>query len=291
MKFPLVRELANEGFPVSLTCGVLGFSRQAFFKWEKCPISRRDWENAHLANELFDLHKDDPPFGYRFLCDELKDRGHEVGENRVQRICQEHQIWSTTTKKGRKVAGKTPGPAVSDDLVQRDFTASRPNELWLTDITEHPTLEGKLYCCSLKDVFSNRIVGYAIAERETSELVCDALRQAVIRRGPVAVVIVHSDRGGQFRSRSFQRLLRVNGLAGSMGRVASAADNAAMDSFHSLLQKNVLDQKRVWRTREELRLAIVTWIEHTYNNRRRQRRLGKLTPVEFELTFTATDAA
>lgn len=291
MKFPLVRELANEGFPVSLTCGVLGFSRQAFFKWEKCPISRRDWENAHLANELFDLHKDDPPFGYRFLCDELKDRGHEVGENRVQRICQEHQIWSTTTKKGRKVAGKTPGPAVSDDLVQRDFTASRPNELWLTDITEHPTLEGKLYCCSLKDVFSNRIVGYAIAERETSELVCDALRQAVIRRGPVAVVIVHSDRGGQFRSRSFQRLLRVNGLAGSMGRVASAADNAAMESFHSLLQKNVLDQKRVWRTREELRLAIVTWIEHTYNNRRRQRRLGKLTPVEFELTFTATDAA
>ena len=234
---------------------------------------------------------DDPPFGYRFLCDELKDRGREVGENRVQRICQEHQIWSTTTKKGRKVAGKTPGPAVSDDLVQRDFTASRPNELWLTDITEHPTLEGKLYCCSLKDVFSNRIVGYAIAERETSELVCDALRQAVIRRGPVAVVIVHSDRGGQFRSRSFQRLLRVNGLAGSMGRVASAADNAAMESFHSLLQKNVLDQKRVWRTREELRLAIVTWIEHTYNNRRRQRRLGKLTPVEFELTFTATDAA
>ena len=291
MKFPLVRELANEGFHVSLTCGVLGFSRQAFFKWEKCPISRRDWENAHLANELFDLHKDDPPFGYRFLCDELKDRGREVGENRVQRICQEHQIWSTTTKKGRKVAGKTPGPAVSDDLVQRDFTASRPNELWLTDITEHPTLEGKLYCCSLKDVFSNRIVGYAIAERETSELVCDALRQAVIRRGPVAVVIVHSDRGGQFRSRSFQRLLRVNGLAGSMGRVASAADNAAMESFHSLLQKNVLDQKRVWRTREELRLAIVTWIEHTYNNRRRQRRLGKLTPVEFELTFTATDAA
>ena len=291
MKFPLVRELASEGFPVSLTCGVLGFSRQAFFKWEKCPISRRDWENAHLANELFDLHKDDPPFGYRFLCDELKDRGREVGENRVQRICQEHQIWSTTTKKGRKVAGKTPGPAVNDDLVQRDFTASRPNELWLTDITEHPTLESKLYCCSLKDVFSNRIVGYAIAERETSELVCDALRQAVIRRGPVAVVIVHSDRGGQFRSRSFQRLLRVNGLAGSMGRVASAADNAAMESFHSLLQKNVLDQKRVWRTREELRLAIVTWIEHTYNNRRRQRRLGKLTPVEFELTFTATDAA
>src|SRR5487761_2697201 len=100
-----------------------------------------------------------------------------------------------------------------------------------------------------------------------------------------------SDRGGPFRSRSFQRLLSMNGLEGSMGRVASAADNAAMESFHSLLQKNVLDQRRVWESREQLHLAIVTWIEHTYNNRRRQRRLGKLTPVEFELAFAAAQAA
>ena len=103
--------------------------------------------------------------------------------------------------------------------------------------------------------------------------------------------MVHSDRGGPFLSRSFQRLLSMNGLAGSMGRVASAADNSAMESFHSLLQKNVLDQRRVWESREQLHLAIITWIEHTYNNRRRQRRLGKLTPVAFELAFAATHAA
>jgi transposase InsO family protein len=291
MKFPLVRELADEGFPVRLTCGVLGFSRQAFHSWERSPVCDRDWSDAHLANELADLHENDPAFGYRFLADELKDLGHSVGENRVHRICREHRIWSTTTKKGRKMAGKVPGPAVADDLVQREFTAPAPDRLWLTDITEHPTLEGKLYLCSIKDVFSNRIVGYAIDQRETAELACHALRQAVIRRNPTGTVIVHSDRGGQFRSRSFQRLLRVHGLAGSMGRVASAADNAAMESFHALLQKNVLDQRRVWCTREELRLAIVTWIEHTYNNRRRQRRLGKLTPVEFELAFSAAHAA
>ena len=291
MKFPLVRELADEGFPVALTCGVLGFTRQSFYEWQAQPICQRDWEDAHLANELFDLHRDDPPFGYRFLADELKDRGHKVGENRVQRICREHRIWSTTTKKGKKVAGKTPGPAVSDDLVQRDFSAPAPNRIWLTDFTEHGTLDGKLYLASMKDVFSNRIVGYALSPRPTAELACAALRHALARRNPTGTVVVHSDRGGPFRSRAFQRVLSMNGLEGSMGRVASAADNAAMESFHSLLQKNVLDQRRVWESREQLHLAIVTWIEHTYNNRRRQRRLGKLTPVEFELAFAATNAA
>ena len=291
MKFPLVRELADEGFPVALTCGVLGFTRQSFYEWEARPICDRDWQDAHLANEPIDLHRDDPSFGYRFLADELKDRGHAVGENRVHRICKEHRIWSTTTKKGRKVAGKTPGPAVSDDLVQRDFSAPAPDVLWLTDFTEHGTLEGKLYLASMKDVFSNRIVGYALSPRPTAELACAALRHALARRNPTGTVVVHSDRGGPFRPRSFQRLLSMNGLEGSMGRVASAADNAAMESFHSLLQKNVLDQRRVWASREQLHLAIITWIEHTYNNRRRQCRLGKLTPVEFELAFAATNAA
>ncbi len=137
MKFPLVRELADEGFPVALTCGVLGFARQSYYEWLAGPVSQRDWNDAHLANELLDLHRNDPPFGYRFLCEELKDRGHEVGENRVHRICRDHQIWSTTTKKGKRVAGKTPGPAVTDDLVQRDFSAPAPDRLWLTDFTEH----------------------------------------------------------------------------------------------------------------------------------------------------------
>ena len=139
---------------------------------------------------------------------------------------------------------------------------------------------------SLKDVFSNRIVGWAIGERMPAELACAALRMAVARRGPVGTVIVHADRGSQFRSRDFRAVLRANKLTLSMGRVASAADNAAMESFHSLLQKNVLNQRRTWSTRAELRYEIVVWIERTYNRRRRQRRLGKLTPVEFELAFS-----
>ncbi|HVE92048.1 MAG TPA: IS3 family transposase [Actinomycetota bacterium] len=235
-----------------------------------------------------DIHSDDPEFGYRFLADELHRAGHVIGERRVWRLCSEQRVWSITSRKGRRGA-KTPGPAVHDDLVQRCFTADRPNAVWLTDITEHPTVEGKLYCCAIKDVFSNRIVGYALGGRMTAALATSALRAAIARRQPECTLIVHSDRGSQFRSRSFRAVLDDAQLAGSMGRVASAGDNAAMESFWALLQTNVLDRRR-WRTRGELHYAVITWIEHTYNRRRRQRALGKLTPVEFELAFAPTDA-
>ena len=173
-------------------------------------------------------------------------------------------------------------PPVHDDLVQRDFTASAPNECWLTDITEHQTArEGKLYLCAVKDVWSNRIVGYAIDDRMKASLAVRALENAVMQRGKPTNVVVHSDRGSQFGSKKFRRVLKRHGLLGSMGRVGAAGDNAAMESFFSLLQKNVLDRK-VWATRRELRLAIVSWIEGKYHRKRRQRGLGKLTPVEFE---------
>lgn len=151
-------ELAAEGFPVCLTCGVLGFSTQAFYKWAADPICDRDLDDAHLTNAIVDIHADDPEFGYRSIADELEREGHQVSEGRVHRLCREHRIWSSTTKMGRR-ATKIPGPAVHDDLVQRDFSAPGPDLVWLTDIAEHRTSEGKLYACAIKDVFSNRIVG------------------------------------------------------------------------------------------------------------------------------------
>jgi transposase InsO family protein len=181
------------------------------------------------------------------------------------------------------------GPPVHDDHVRRDFTATAPDELWLTDITEHRTDEGKLYLCAIKDVYSNRIVGYSIDTRMKASLAVSALHNAIALRDPEGTV-VHSDRGSQFRSNAFVRTLNGNGLKGSMGRVGACADNAAMESFFSLLQKNVLDSQR-WTTRADLRLAIVTWIEKTYHRKRRQRRLGRLTPVEFETINTGLKAA
>ena len=287
MIYPLVRELAAEKIPVAVTCRVLGFSKQAFYAWCKNPVSQRDWDDAHLINAAYDIHHDDPAFGYRFIADELRERGIASGENRVARLCSQQRIWSIFAKK--RGLNRKAGPPVHDDLVDRRFTASAPNTVWLTDITEHVTAEGKLYLCAIKDVYSGRIVGYSIDSRMKASLAVAALRNAVTRREPVGTV-VHSDRGSQFRSNAFVRTLKNNGLVGSMGRVGACGDNAAMESFFALLQNNVLDRQR-WATREELRLAIITWIERTYHRRRRQRRLGRLTPVEYETITHAATAA
>jgi len=288
MKYPLVLDLAADGIPVTVTCRVLGFSTQAFNKWRRNPVSQRDWDDAHLINAAMDIHADDPAFGYRFIADELEADGFSVSERRVWRLCSQEQLWSVFAKK--RGLSRKAGPPVHDDLVERDFTAERPNQLWLTDITEHRTSEGKLYCCAIKDVYSKRIVGYSLDARMTADLAVGALRNAIRLRQPHGTVVVHSDRGSQFRSKAFVRTLKQNQLTGSMGRVGACGDNAAMESFFSLLQKNVLDRQR-WETREELRLAIVTWIERTYHRRRRQRALGRLTPVEFELLEPVRKAA
>jgi len=279
MMFPLVAEAAADGIPVTVSCGVLGFTPQAFHKWRSRPCSDRDYDDAYLISEIIDIHADDPTFGYRFIADELERSGFGVSENRVHRLCRQQQIWSIHAKK--RGLNRKAGPPVHDDLVQRDFTAPGPNQLWLTDITEHPTSEGKLYVCAVKDVWSNRIVGYTMGPRMTSDLAVSALRNAIWLRGPVATIL-HSDRGSQFRSNKFVKTLRDAGLTGSMGRVGACADNAAMESFFSLLQKNVLDRQR-WTTREDLQVAITIWIERSYHRRRRQRRLGRLTPIEYEM--------
>ncbi|MDF3054043.1 MAG: transposase for insertion sequence element, partial [Geminicoccaceae bacterium] len=154
----------------------------------------RDWDDAHLINAAYDIHADDPAFGYRFIADELRERGLPVGENRVARLCSQQRIWSVFAKKPG--LNRNAGPPVHDDLVDRQFTATAPNVTWLTDITEHSTAEGKLYLCAIKDVYSGRIVGYSIDARMKASLAVAALRNAIVRRDPVGTV-VHSDRGSQ----------------------------------------------------------------------------------------------
>jgi putative transposase len=288
MTYPLVLDLAADGLPVAVTCRVLGFSKQAFYAWRQNPVSQQDWDDARLINAALDIHRDDPASGYRFIADELPARGIEAGQNRVARLCSQLGIWSVFSKK--RGLSRTAGPPVHDDLVTRDFTAAARDRTWLTDITEHPTAEGKLYLCAFKDVYPNRIVGYSMSSRMTAQLAVSALRNAIALRSPAGTVVVHSDRGSQFRSAAFVRTLKDHSLTGSMGRVGACGDNAAMESFFALLQKNVLDRQR-WSTREQLRLAIITWIERTYHRRRRQRRLGRLTPIEYETINQAAHAA
>ncbi|MFC0645434.1 IS3 family transposase [Cellulomonas phragmiteti] len=282
--YPLVSELAADGVPVAVTCRVLKLARQPYYRWLAEPVTTREVEQAYLANALFDAHRDDPEFGHRLLADEAARAGLVACDRTVWRICSDNGWWSAFGKK-RSRGGKKAGPPAHDDLVLRQFRADAPNRLWLWDITEHPTNEGKVYLCAIKDVYSNRIVGYSINYRMTSQIAVDALLSAVRRRRDVAGCVVHSDRGSQFRSRKVARVLDRHDLVGSMGQVASAGDNAAMESFFSLLQKNVLNRRR-WATRQDLRIAIVTWIERTYHRRRRQHRLGRLTPIEYETINT-----
>lgn len=298
--YPLVRELAVDGIPVTVTCRVLKIARQPYYRWLQAPVTDAERVEAYRANALFDAHKDDPEFGYRFLVDEAAIAGEAMAERTAWRICSQLGWWSVFGKPKRGKA-KKPGPPVHDDrcavvdehgVIRHVFEADGPNELWIGDITEHWTGEGKLYLCAFKDVYSNRIVGYSIDSRMKSRLAVAALNNAVARRGDVAGCVVHTDRGSQFRSRKFVHALNRHAMVGSMGRVGAAGDNAAMESFFALLQKNVLN-RRSWETREDLRIAIVTWIERTYHRRRRQSGLGRLTPVEYEaiMTTPATQAA
>ncbi|MFI6244346.1 IS3 family transposase [Micromonospora sp. NPDC050795] len=232
-----------------------------------------------------DAHRDDPEFGYRFLVDAARDARQAMAERTAWRICSGNGWWSAFGKKKRRGKGGKVGPPVHDDLVQRDFTADGPNRLWLADITEHRTAEGKLYLCAIKDVWSNRIVGYSIDSRMKSRLAVNALHNAAARRSDVTGCVLHTDRGSQFRSRKLVHALNQHHMTRVDGQSRRRRRHAAMESFFGLLQNTVLD-RRNWTTRQQLRTAIVTWIERTYHRRRRQRSLSRLTPIEYETIMT-----
>jgi putative transposase len=288
MMYPLVEELAAEKIPVVTTCRVLGFSRQGFYVWRARPIGDRELESAYLVNLIHDIHQDEPFFGSERVWDALaQDHGVLVGVNRVEKLMRDNGIAAASAR--RKPKSAPSGPPVHDDLVGRDFRADKPNEKWLTDITEHPTSEGKLYLCVVKDCFSNRIVGWSIDSHMRKSLACRALVAAIGSR-PHQNTIIHSDRGSQFRSHAYTELIAKHGLRGSMGRVGACGDNAAMESFFARLQVEVLDTQ-TWLTRKDLQLAMFTWIETKYNRTRRQKRLGRTSPIQFELLTHGTQIA
>ncbi len=267
-----------------MSCRVLKLARAPYYRWLREPVRSAEKLRQQRITALRKAHGDDPEFGSRLLADEARQAGFPMADRTAWRLCNQSGIMSAIVKT-RKRRGKKPGPPVCDDLVERNFTATGANELWLVDITEHRTREGKLYLCAVKDVFSRRIVGYSIADRMKARLAVDALKSAVARRGDVTGCVVHSDRGSQFRSRKFLRALKHYGLVGSMGRAGPAGDNAAMESVFALFQNNVLN-RRTWATRGQLRSPTVGWIERKYHRKRRQSALGRLTPVEFETMMT-----
>lgn len=211
-----------------------------------------------------------------------------AGHNAVEDIMRQLGLRGLPTRllpRGAKLRAVT-----SQDLVRREFKRKAPNELWLTDITEHPTREGKVYCCAVLDTFSRKIVGWSIDSTQTTSLVLNALGMATQRRPGRDGLVMHSDRGVQFTSWAFSQKLRDAGISPSMGAVGSAFDNAMMESFWGRMQVELFNRRR-WKTRIELASAIHDYIEVWHNTRRRHSALGMRTPTEIEQAWAARDGA
>jgi transposase InsO family protein len=191
---------------------------------------------------------------------------------------------------GRPRFRKTPQSPTASDLVDRKFTRKEPNRLWVTDITEHPTREGKVYCAVVLDTFSRRVVGWAIETSPTAALVTNALAMAIEQRKPANGTVIHSDHGTQYTSWAFTERAVASGLVPSMGSVGDCFDNAMIESFWGRMQVELLDRKR-WITRVELSNAIFEYLEVFHNRQRRHSSLGMVSPVAFEIQHTKETAA
>lgn len=170
-----MKELAADGVPVAVTCRVLTLARQPYYRWLAHPITPTEALRQDRVNALTRAYREDPEIGYRLLADEAREVGFPMADRTAWRLCSDAGIMSAVQRRRRR-KGTKPGPPVHDDHVQRVFAAEAPNRLWLTGITEHWTGQGKLYLCAVKDVFSNRIVGYSISDRMKSRLVVDAIK-------------------------------------------------------------------------------------------------------------------
>ncbi|MBT9258122.1 IS3 family transposase [Phycicoccus sp. KQZ13P-1] len=289
MSAPLVRELAADGYPVAVTCEVLGIARSSYYEAVGRPPSKRAVADAQLAATIERVHTDSRgTYGAPRVHAELRlGLGLACGRKRVARLMRQAGLVGVCHRRKR---GHDPAPATHEDLVQRVFTADAPNRVWFTDITQHRASDGWVYCCAVIDAYSRRVVGWSIADHIRTELVVDALDMARWQRRPVLGTILHADRGSQYTSWVFGHRLRDAGLLGSMGRVASSGDNALIESFWSTMQRELLD-RRPWTSRVELAAAIFEWIEGWYNPRRRHSTLGYLSPHEYEALHTAAITA
>jgi putative transposase len=280
---------------VAVACEVLNVSRSGYYAWRTRPKSTRAQENELLLKHIEQIHTESRrTYGSPRIHAELTlGLGLPVNLKRVARLMRQAGIQGLYRRRQRGCTVRDPHAQPSDDLVNRDFTVTEPNRLWLTDITEHPTAEGKLYRAAVMDAYSRLIVGWSIAEHMRTELVTDALGMAIIRRQPDKQpedthTVLHSDHGSQYTSWAFGQRLRAAGLLSSMGTVGDCFDNAMMESFWGTLQLELLDTEE-WSTRDELAKAIFEWIECWYNPNRRHSSIGMRSPVTFETLHTRPD--
>jgi putative transposase len=272
--------MAGEGLSVQLAARVLDVSVSGYYEWKTRAPSARSIRHALLTDAIREVHTlSRGTYGFRRVHAELTlGRGLVVAHGTVELLMQRAGLKGVT---GRPKWVRARPDVIAMDLVDRRFARSAPNQLWVTDITEHPTVEGKVYCAVVLDAHSRRVVGWSIDSSPTAALVTNALGMAIESRKPPAGAIIHSDRGVQFGSWAFTDRAKASGLVPSMGSIGDCYDNSMIESFWSRMQVELLDRRR-WKTRIELANAIFEYLEIWHNRQRRHSRLDMLTPIEFE---------
>jgi putative transposase len=268
--------------PVSLLCSVLGVSRAGYYAWKDRPECARRCRDDELLGEIRQVHEQSSgTYGWPRMHAELRHRGVRVSGKRVARLMRQAGLSGLVRRRKGKTTIQVPGIATAPDLVRRDFAPTGPNRLWVADLSEIATWEGKLYLAVVVDCFSRRCVGWAMAEHMRAELVVEALEMAVFQRKPDPGLIHHSDQGSQFTALIFGQRCQQAGIDRSMGARGCALDNAVCEAFFASLKKEKLN-RRAWPTRQAARNAVFAWIEGWYNRRRLHSTLGYLSPADYE---------
>ena len=272
-----------EGYPVDKCCQILRVSRSAYYKWLKGDVGQRIKENERIAEIIESIHEADPSKGYRRINDDLKrDYDIHINDKRALNICRKKGIKSTIKYKNNGCTRQAKNPQhIAENILNREFHADKPNEKWLTDVTEFKWYDGptvhKIYLSAILDLYDRRIVAYVIGDSNNNPLVFNTFDQAV-QANPEASPLFHSDRGYQYTNRSFHKKLKEAGMTQSMSRVAKCIDNGPMEGFWGILKRERYYGKR-FTDRSTLVKMIEDYIDY-YNNKRLQRNLGILTPME-----------
>jgi putative transposase len=264
---------------------MLQVSASGYYAWQGRPPAQRALDDAVLTERIRTIHAaSDENYGSPNIHAELRDEGTRVGRKRVARLMRVAGLRGVSRRRGFVVTTRRdPKQHAAPDLVNRKFVADGPNQLWVADMTYVPTWAGFIYLAMVLDVWSRRVVGWAIGDHMTADLVLAALNMAITRRRPKGV-IHHSDQGSQYTSVAFGQRCAKMGVRPSMGSVGDAYDNAMAESFFASLECELID-RRSFQSKAEARLALFTYIEGWYNPRRRHSALGRISPINFERTY------
>jgi putative transposase len=273
-------------YPIATMCRLLEVSTSGYYAWRQRPTSQRKQEDGVLCERIKSIHrKSHGTYGSPRIHAELKAAGVRVGRKRVARLMRQAGLEGVSRRRRWSLTRRDPDAQAAPDLVQRDFTAKRADELWVADIKYIATWAGLLYLAVVMDAFSRRVVGWAMASHLRTELVLQALNMAIWQRHPEQV-IHHSDRGGQYTSIAFGKRCREAGVRPSMGETGEPYDNALCESFFATLECELLE-RRTFKTREEAKMAVFEFIEGWYNPHRRHSALQYDSPLGYERQHAA----